>query len=73
MPRDNLRQYCETFGNGAFWNSLAGPERGLKSFLYTLALDPDGSDRARSKAAYTFATDNAGSMYCEFSDNFEKK
>jgi Zn-dependent protease with chaperone function len=73
MPRDNLRQYCETFGNGAFWNSLAGPERGLKSFLYTLALDPDGSDRTRSKAAYTFATDNAGSMYCEFSDNFEKK
>jgi Zn-dependent protease with chaperone function len=73
MPRDNLRQYCESFGNGAFWNSLAGPERGLKSFLYTLALDPDDSDRTRSKAAYAFASDNAGSMYCEFSDNFEKK
>ncbi len=73
MPRDNLKQYCETFGNGGFWSSLAGPERGLKSFLYTLALDPDGSDRNRSKAAYSFAADNAGSMYCEFSDNFEKK
>jgi Zn-dependent protease with chaperone function len=73
MPRDNLRQYCETFGNGAFWNNLASPERGLKSFLYTLALDPDGSDRNRSKAAHTFAADNAGSMYCEFAQNFEKK
>ena len=73
MPRDNLKQYCETFGNGAFWSNLAGPEHGLKTFLYTLALDPDGSDRNRSKAAYAFAADNSGSMYCEFSDNFEKK
>ena len=73
MPRDNLREYCESFGNDAFWSSLAAPERGLKSFLYTLALDPDGSDRNRSKAAHAFAADNAGSMYCEFSDNFEKK
>ncbi|HET6252805.1 MAG TPA: M48 family metalloprotease [Puia sp.] len=73
MPRESLRQYCEGFGAGAFWSSLPSPEHGLKSLLYTLALDPDDSERARSKAAHAFATDNAGSMYCEFSDNFEKK
>lgn len=73
IPRDNLRQYCEGFGNGAFWGSLPEPERRLKSFLYTLALDPDDSERNRSKAAYAFATDNSTSMYCEFSDIFEKK
>lgn len=73
MPRESLKQYCETFNNGPFWNSLAGPEKGLKNFLHTLALDPDNSERNRSKAAHAFATDNAGSMYCEFSDNFEKK
>ena len=73
MPRDNLKGYCQTFRTEAFWNSLPGAERGLKDLLYTLALDPDDSDRNKNKAARAFASDNAGSMYCEFSENFEKK
>jgi len=73
VPRDNLRQYCETLSKAAFWNSLSTPEQGLKDLLYTLALDPDDSDHNKTRAAHTFATGNAGSMYCEFADNFEKK
>lgn len=75
MPRETLKQYCETFRNEAFWASLSGPEKGLKELLYTLALDPDDSERNKAKAAHTFAADNNGSssMYYEFASNFEKK
>jgi hypothetical protein len=73
MPRETLRQYCETFRTEAFWTSLPGPEKGLKELLYTLALDPDDSERNKAKAAHTFASDNNSSMYYEFASNFEKK
>jgi hypothetical protein len=73
MPRETLKQYCETFRNEAFWSSLAGPEKGLKELLYTLALDPDDSERNKAKAAHAFASDNNSSMYYEFASNFEKK
>jgi hypothetical protein len=73
MPRETLKQYCETFRNEAFWSSLPGPEKGLKELLYTLALDPDDSERNKAKAAHAFASDNNSSMYYEFASNFEKK
>jgi hypothetical protein len=73
MPRETLKQYCETFRSEAFWGSLSAPERNLKDLLYTLALDPDGSDRNKAKAAQAFNSGNAGSMYCEFAENFAKK
>jgi hypothetical protein len=73
MPRETLRQYCETFGSEAFWSSLSGPEKGLKELLYTLALDPDDSERNKAKAAHAFASDNNSSMYYEFASTFEKK
>jgi hypothetical protein len=51
---------------------MPASEKALKIFLYTLALDPDNSERNKSKAAKDFTIDNANSMYYEFAKNFEK-
>jgi hypothetical protein len=73
IPRESLEQYCKEFQNAGFWKSMPVAERNLKGFMYTLALDPDNSDRNRARAAKEFTAGNAGSMYCEFTGNFEKK
>jgi len=73
IPRESLELYCKEFQNAGFWKSMPVAERNLKGFMYTLALDPDNSDRNRAKAAKEFTAGNAGSMYCEFTGNFEKK
>jgi hypothetical protein len=72
IPREQLELQCKTFQNAGFWSSMAASEKALKSLLYTLALDPDNSDRNKSKAAKDFTTDNANSMYYEFAKIFEK-
>ena len=73
IPRESLEQYCKEFRDAGFWKSLPAAERDLKGFMYTLALDPDNSDKNKSKAAKEFTAGNAASMYCEFTGNFEKK
>jgi hypothetical protein len=73
IPREQLEQYCKVFQNAGFWKSLPSTEKALKNFMYTLALDPDNSDKNKSKAAKEFTSGNATSMYCEFAQNFEKK
>jgi len=73
MPRESLEQYCKTLQNGSFWKDMPPAERALKNLLYTLTLDPDGSDKNRAKAAKEFTSNNAASMYCEFADIFAKK
>jgi hypothetical protein len=45
----------------------------MKTFVFTLALDPDSSDKNKARAARLFSSGNANSMYCEFAQNFEKK
>jgi len=70
IPRDNLRQYCQDMHGQAFWRS--NDEKDLGALLYTLALDPDNSDKNKDRAAHTFSSANASSMYCEFAKNFEK-
>ncbi|MES1250034.1 MAG: peptidase M48 Ste24p, partial [Chitinophaga rupis] len=73
MPRESLEQYCKLLQNGSFWTNMASGEKGLKSLLCTLAMDPDDSQKNRQKAAKEFTTNNSASMYCEFAGNFEKK
>jgi hypothetical protein len=74
MPRDNLRQSCETFGKEPFWTSLPNPERNLKELLKFMALTTDELNQKQlSKAAHDYSADNSGSMYCEFADNLIKK
>jgi Zn-dependent protease with chaperone function len=73
IPRDDLKQYCQSMQEQAFWKGMPPAERDLKTLLYTLTFDPDDSDRNRARAAHAFATGNATSMYCEFAENFEKK
>ncbi|HSC40377.1 MAG TPA: hypothetical protein VLD19_20980, partial [Chitinophagaceae bacterium] len=73
IPRENLESYCKALQDAGFWKSMATAERGLKTFMYTLALDPDNSDKNRARAAKEFIANNAASMYCEFTGNFEKK
>jgi len=72
IPREQLEQYCKTFQSAGFWASMPSGEKALKSFMYTLALDPDNSDKNKSKAAKAFTTDNTSSMYCEFAKIFVK-
>jgi hypothetical protein len=73
MPRESLEQYCKGFQNEGFWSALPPAERALKNLMYTLALDPDDSDKNKTRAAKEFAANNSASMYCELSDNFQKK
>lgn len=72
IPREQLEQYCKAFQNAGFWRSMPATEKALKSLLYTLALDPDNSDKNRSRAAKEFTSANGTSMYCEFAQNFLK-
>jgi Zn-dependent protease with chaperone function len=74
IPRESLRQSCETVGKETFWTSLTGPERNLKDLLSVMTLNTDQLNQKQlAKAAHEFTTDNAGSMYCEFADNLFKK
>ncbi|MCS3796353.1 M48 family metalloprotease [Niastella sp. OAS944] len=73
IPREQLEQLCKQFHNAGFWQNMPSSEKALKSFLYTLALDPDNSTTKKSQAAKAFTTDNANSMYYELAKNFEKQ
>jgi len=72
MPRDNLKQYCETMQQESFWQGLSPAEKDLRTLLHTLALDTDNSDRNKARAAHAFASGNNNSMYYEFAKTFEK-
>jgi Zn-dependent protease with chaperone function len=73
IPRDNLKQACQTLQGEGFWKNMPNAEKDLRSFVFTLALDPDDSDKNKARAARLFTTGNANSMYNEFAQNFEKK
>ena len=73
IPRESLMQTCRILQDEGFWRNLPEPEKDLKALVFTLALDPDTSDRNKARAAHVFFTGNANSMYCEFAQNFEKK
>ena len=73
MPRESLMQTCRILQDEGFWHNMPGAEKDLKTLVFTLALDPDSSDRNKARAAHLFASGNANSMYCEFAQNFEKK
>ena len=73
MPRESLMQTCRILQDEGFWHNLPEPEKDLKAFVFTLALDPDSSDRNKARAAHVFFTGNSNSMYCEFAQNFQKK
>jgi len=73
MPRESLMQTCRILQDEGFWRNLPEPEKDLKALVFTLALDPDSSDRNKARAAHVFFSGNANSMYCEFAQNFEKK
>jgi Peptidase family M48 len=73
IPRDNLAQTCKILQDEGFWKNLPAAEKDMKTFVFTLALDPDSSDKNKARAARLFSTGNANSMYCEFAQNFEKK
>jgi Zn-dependent protease with chaperone function len=73
MPRESLMQSCQILKDEGFWSRLPPAEKDLRTLIFTLALDPDNSDKNKAKAAYNFSSGNATSMYCEFAQNFEKK
>ena len=73
MPRESLMQTCRILADEGFWHNLPEAEKELKTLVFTLALDPDSSDRNKARAAHLFSTGNSNSMYCEFAQNFEKK
>jgi Zn-dependent protease with chaperone function len=72
IPREQLEQYCKVIQNAGFWESMPPTEKALKNFMYTLALDPDNTDKNKARAAAAFIAGNANSMYCEFTQVFGK-
>lgn len=73
MPRESLLGSCKILRDEGFWNHLSPAETGLRTLVFTLALDPDDSDKNKARAARLFSDGNSTSMYCEFAQNFEKK
>jgi hypothetical protein len=73
MPRESLQQSCKILHDEGFWRTLSPAEKDLRTLVFTLALDPDNSDKNKARAAHLFSEGNATSMYCEFAQNFEKK
>ncbi|HXB94787.1 MAG TPA: M48 family metalloprotease [Puia sp.] len=73
MPRESLMESCKILRDEGFWKTLSPAEKDLRTFVFTLALDPDSSDKNKSRAAHLFSEGNSNSMYCEFAQNFEKK
>ena len=73
MPRENLMETCKILRDEGFWKTLSPAERDMRTLVYTLALDPDNSDKNKARAARLFSDGNKTSMYCEFAENFEKK
>jgi hypothetical protein len=73
MPRTDLQQFCSTLQNAAFWKTLPNDEKALKNIMYTLAIDPNDSEKNKWNVAGDFIRNNSTSMYCEFADQFKKK
>jgi hypothetical protein len=73
MPRENLMETCKILRDEGFWKTLSPAEKDLRTLVFTLALDPDNSDKNKTRAAHLFSEGNSTSMYCEFAQNFEKK
>ncbi|MET0636710.1 MAG: M48 family metalloprotease [Chitinophagaceae bacterium] len=73
IPRESLELYCQVLQKAPFWTGLSSSEKGMKQFMYTLALDPDPSDKNRSRVAKNFVTSHSASMYCELAGDFNKK
>jgi len=73
MPQESLVQYCKVLHAGSFWSSRPEDEKALRALMYTIAIDPDDSERNRRSAAETFVNDHSTSLYCEFADHFKKK
>ena len=73
MPRENLMESCKILRDEGFWKTLSPAEKDMRTLVFTLALDPDNSDKNKDRAAHLFSDGNKTSMYCEFAQNFEKK
>jgi len=73
IPRESLLESCKLLRDEGFWKTLSPAEKDMRTLVFTLALDPDNSDRNKARAAHLFSDGNSTSMYCEFAQNFEKK
>jgi hypothetical protein len=73
IPRESLVESCRILRDEGFWKTLSPAEKDMRTLVFTLALDPDNSDKNKARAARMFSDGNATSMYCEFAQNFEKK
>jgi hypothetical protein len=73
IPRESLVQTCKILQDEGFWKNLPAAEKDMRTLVFTLALDPDSSDKNKARAARLFSNGNANSMYFEFAQNFEKK
>lgn len=73
IPRETLEQYCRSLYDLGFWKNMNTEEKALKTFMYTLALDPSFTEKNVSKVAKEFSANNPSSMYCEFAGIFETK
>lgn len=73
MPRENLMESCKILRDEGFWKTLSPAEKDMRTLVFTLALDPDNSDKNKAHAAHLFSDGNSTSMYCEFAQSFEKK
>lgn len=73
MPTESLQQYFTVLQKADFWKRTTADEKALKDMMYSLAIDPSGSEKSRAETAASYSKDNSTSMYREFAENFKKK
>lgn len=72
IPREDLRQSCQTFKQADFWKEMRTPELSLKGFVDYLAFSTT-DEKERDRKAVDFMSTNPTSLYCEFVTIFKKK
>ena len=73
VPAEDLREYCTSLRQAAFWGQRPDDEKALGKFLTALPAAGENPEKARRSSAEEYIGSYATSMYCEFVEHFRKK
>ena len=71
IPADNLRQYCTTLQQAAFWSHRSADEKAMEQFVTELSAPSENPEKTRRNSAEAFINNHSTSMYCEFVKKFK--
>lgn len=79
IPAENLRLFCATLQQAAFWGQRSNDEKAIQGFLAAISAPGEKSGpvvrdpaEVRGELAEIFISNHANSLYREFVDHFKK-